>query len=201
MAVAIHLIYLPELVDADYLAYALIDSVVDSYNYILDKVDKDMEALDDDLATHTERNHLPQIHSINRNLLTIRRSVHPLKEMVYQFSKGDSKLIQPSSKIFLRDLMDHANRMVSQIATDRDFLSDLINTNATNLNGKLNQTLKVLAVISTIFSPLTFIVGVYGMNFDHMPELHGQYSYFIVWGIMIVIVIIQFIIFKRNKWI
>jgi magnesium transporter len=186
---------------ADYLAYTLIDAVVDSYYIVLDKYSERMEEIENDIFENKNQDHVETIHHINKDLIYFRRAIAPLKEVIYQLLKQDIILIQPSSKAFLRDLHDHANQIVSQIDVDREFISDLIQTNMTNLNSRLNEIIKVLTLISTIFIPLTFIVGVYGMNFDIFPELHWKYGYFVVWAVMIIITAIQVMIFKKNKWI
>lgn len=187
--------------DPDYLAYALLDAVVDSYYIIIDKFSTEIETLEIEIFENKNKDHLENIHQINRDLIGVRRSINPLKEVIYQLLKEDILLIGPSSRLFLKDLLDHTNQVVNQIETNREYLSDLVQTNMANLNGRLNQVIKVLTVISTIFIPLTFIVGVYGMNFENFPELHWYYGYFIIWGVMILIVAVQLIIFRRNKWI
>jgi magnesium transporter len=186
---------------ADYLAYTLIDAIVDSYYIVLDKYSERLETIENEIFVSKNEDHVETIHHINKDLIFFRRAIAPLKEVIYQLLKQDIILIQPSSKAFLRDLLDHANQIISQIDVDREFISDLIQTNMTNLNSRLNEIIKVLTLISTIFIPLTFIVGVYGMNFDIFPELHWKYGYFTVWAVMIIITAIQIIIFKKNKWI
>jgi magnesium transporter len=114
--------------------------------------------------------------------------------------KEEIVLIQPETKIFLRDVLDHVNQVVNQIDVDREYLSDLVQTNMANMNSHLNSIIKVLTLISTIFIPLTFIVGVYGMNFDNFPEIHSQNGYYTVWGVMIAITLLQLLIFKKKKW-
>ncbi len=185
---------------ADYLTYTLIDSVVDSYYLVLDHYSTELENIENEIFEQKNKNHLTKIHHINKDLIYLRRSIAPLKEVVFKLMKEDIILIKNDSKIFLRDLQDHINQIVNQIDVDREYLSDLIQTNMANMNSHLNEIIKVLTLISTIFIPLTFIVGVYGMNFENLPELGWQYGYFGIWGLMILITLIQFVIFKRKKW-
>lgn len=185
---------------ADYLVYVLIDSIVDSYYVVLDHYSNELEQLENEIFEQRNKNHLDKTHHINKDLIYLRRSIAPLKEVVFKLMKEDIILIEQDTKLFLRDLQDHINQIVNQIDVDREYLSDLIQTNMANMNSHLNEIIKLLTLISTIFIPLTFIVGVYGMNFKHLPELQWRYGYYIIWGIMILITIFQLIIFKRKKW-
>ncbi len=184
----------------DYLAYALIDGVLDSYYEIVDRYSDELEKIENDIFKYKNKSHLHRIHHVNKALIYLRRTINPLKEMCFKLLKEDMILIDEKTKPFLKDLQDHVNQIVNQIDVDREYLSDLIQTNTANMNSHLNEIIKVLTLVSSIFIPLTFIVGVYGMNFDNLPELHTQNGYYIVWGIMIIIAIVQFIIFKIKKW-
>ena len=185
---------------ADYLIYVLIDAIVDSYYDILDHYANELEAIENDIFIQKNKNHLSRIHHVNKDLIYLRRSIAPLNEGIFRLMKEEIVLIQPETKIFLRDVLDHVNQVVNQIDVDREYLSDLVQTNMANMNSHLNSIIKVLTLISTIFIPLTFIVGVYGMNFDNFPEIHSQNGYYIVWGVMIAITILQLLIFKKKKW-
>lgn len=186
--------------DADYLVYVLIDAIVDSYYVILDHYANELDNIENDIFVNKNKNHLSRIHHVNKDLIYLRRSIAPLKEVIFRLMKEEIILIQPESKIFMRDVLDHVNQIVNQIDVDREYLSDLVQTNMANMNSHLNEIIKVLTLISTIFIPLTFIVGVYGMNFVNFPEIHTQNGYYVVWGVMIFITLIQFIIFKKKKW-
>ncbi|MEZ5014928.1 MAG: magnesium/cobalt transporter CorA [Chitinophagales bacterium] len=185
----------------DYLAYALIDAVTDSYFVILDNYAEKLEKVENAIFTDKNKNHLEQIHSMNMDLIHMRKSIFPLKEVVFRLIKDDIILFDPESKLFLRDLHDHVAQVLSQIDVDREYLSDLIQSNMANMNAHLNEIIRILTVISTIFIPLTFIVGVYGMNFDRIPELHWSDGYGYVWGLMILITVILLLIFRKKKWI
>lgn len=185
---------------ADYLAYVLIDAIVDSYYIILDQYSNDVDNIENNIFLNKNKNHLNNIHLLNKALIYLRRSIAPLQEVIFRLLKEDVILIERDSKIFLRDLQDHINQVVSQIDVDREYLSDLIQTNMANINSHMNEIIKVLTMVSGIFIPLTFIVGVYGMNFVNFPELNWVHGYTIIWIIMIVITIFQLIIYKRKKW-
>ncbi len=185
---------------ADYLLYALVDAIIDSYYVILTHYGAELDKIENNIFIEKNKNHLSRIHHINKDLIYLRRSIAPLNEVIFRLMKDDIILIQPETKLFLRDIQDHINQVISQIDVDREYLSDMVQTNMANMNSHLNEIIKVLTLISTIFIPLTFVVGVYGMNFENFPEIHTKYGYFIVWGAMILITIIQFIIFKKKKW-
>lgn len=185
---------------ADYLAYALMDALVDSYYYILDKYKEDLLEIENSTIENPKSNQLTNIHLLSKSLIYIRKSVAPLKEVIFKFQKDELAVIKPESKIFIRDLFDHTQQILNSIDADREFLTDLINVNMSNTNSRMNEIMKVLTLISTIFIPLTFIVGVYGMNFENFPELKIENGYFYLWAVMIFIVIIQLIIFKKKGW-
>jgi len=185
---------------SDYLLYALIDAIIDSYYVILTHYGTELDKIENNIFLEKNKNHLSKIHLINKDLIYLRRSIAPLNEVIFRLMKDDIIIIQPETKLFLRDIQDHVNQVISQIDVDREYLSDMVQTNMANMNSHLNEIIKVLTLISTIFIPLTFVVGVYGMNFENFPELHTKYGYFVVWGAMILITIIQFVIFKKKKW-
>ncbi|MFN0274643.1 MAG: magnesium/cobalt transporter CorA [Chitinophagales bacterium] len=185
---------------SDYLAYAILDALVDSYYAVLDKYNEELLGVEDAIIGNPKRDQLAKIHNISKDLITFRKSVAPLKEIVNKLINDDTGLVHASLYVYLRDLNDHVNQIINTVDTDREFLGSLINTNLTNINNRMNEIVKVLTVVSAIFIPLTFIVGVYGMNFENFPELRWHYGYFILWGIMILIVAIQISIFKKNKW-
>lgn len=185
---------------ADYLVYVLIDSIVDSYFVILDHYASLLDQVENDIFEKKNNNHLETIHHLNKDLIYLRRSIAPMKEILFKLMKEDVILVEDDTKLFLRDVLDHVNQVVSQIDVDREYLADLIQTNMANMNAHLNEIIKVLTLISTIFIPLTFLVGVYGMNFGNIPLMQHSYGYFVVWGVMILITILQFVIFKKKKW-
>lgn len=185
---------------SDYLIYTLLDAIVDSYYVILDHYAASLDKIEDDIFLFKHKNHLENIHLVSKDLIYLRRGVAPLKEVIFKLLKDDIILIEPESKKFLRDVQDHINQVLNQIDADREYLADLVQSNMANLNTHMNEIIKVLTIISAIFIPLTFIVGVYGMNFENLPELTWRYGYAGVWVLMILITIIQFIIYKKKKW-
>ncbi|MFI5172395.1 MAG: magnesium/cobalt transporter CorA [Chitinophagales bacterium] len=184
----------------DYLTYVLIDAIVDSYYIILDKYSNDVETIENDIFKQKNKNHLTNIHLVNKSLIHLRRSIAPLKEVLFRLLKEDVIIMGQDSKIFLRDLQDHVNQVVLQIDVDREYLADLVQTNMANINSHMNEIIKLLTMVSGIFIPLTFIVGVYGMNFKQFPELNWEYGYPLIWAVMLAITILQLFIFKRKKW-
>lgn len=185
---------------ADYLLYVMLDAIVDSYYIVLDNYANQLDEVENNLFEQKKANHLEAIHRLNKDLIYLRRSIAPLQEILFKLLKEDVILIEADTKLFLRDVLDHVQQVVSQIDVDREFIADLVQTNMANMNSHLNEIIKLLTLISTLFIPLTFLVGVYGMNFETIPLLHQPYGYYIVWGVMILLSVIQIIIFKKKKW-
>jgi magnesium transporter len=184
----------------DYLAYALLDAIVDHYFVVLETVGERIEVLEDELVADPRQETLHTIHALKREMLFFRKSVWPLREVVASLERTESPLIQPSTNIFLRDVYDHVIQAIDNVETFRDMLSGMLETYLSSVSNRMNQVMKILTIISTIFIPLTFLVGVYGMNFEHMPELKWRFGYFFVWGIMIAIGVGLVYFFKRKKW-
>ena len=184
----------------DYLAYALIDIIVDNYFVVLEKIGEKIEVLEDDLMTNPNPDILKGIHHLKRELLFLRKSAWPLREMVRNMERGDSAVFQESTAIYFKDLYDHIFQVVDTTDTLREMVTGMLDVYLSSVSNKMNEVMKVLTMIATIFIPITFIAGVYGMNFRHMPELDWYWGYSVVWGIMIVIGIIMLSYFKRKKW-
>ncbi len=185
---------------ADYLAYALMDAVVDQYFLVVEWIGDRIEEIDNRLLVEPRPTDVVQIHRIKRDTLQLRRAVWPLREEVGALSKSASELVGADTKMFLRDLYDHTIQVMEMIETSRDILGGMHDTYLTSISNKMNETMKFLTIISTFFIPLTFIVGVYGMNFDHMPELHWRWGYLLIWGIMVTVVVVMIWFFKNKKW-
>ena len=185
---------------SDYLLYVLIDAIVDSYFIVLDHYSAELDKIETNIFAQKNKNHLAAIHHVSKDFIYLRRSIAPLREVVIKLMKEDIILIEPDCKHFLRDLQDHINQVINQIDTDREYLADMVQSNMANMNSYMNEIIKVLTLVSAIFIPLTFLVGVYGMNFEKFPELTWQYGYAGIWVVMIIITIIQFIIYKKKKW-
>lgn len=186
---------------ADYLAYALVDAVVDSYFVTLEKIGEVIEDLEDELITDPKPENLHAIHKLRREMILLRKSVWPLREVINGMLRGDSEFIQGETGIFLRDVYDHTIQVIDTIESFRDMVSGMLDTYLSSVSNRMNEVMKVLTIIATIFIPLTFIAGVYGMNFQHMPELGWRWIYpdgF--WILMLLIVGFMIYYFKRKRW-
>ncbi len=185
---------------ADFLAYSLIDTVVDNYFTVLEQLGERIEALEEELISAATPVTLQKIHRLKRELIMIRKSVWPLREVIGALERGDSPLVQDATRLYLRDVYDHTVQVIETIETYRDMVSGMLDIYLSSMSNRLNAIMKVLTVIATIFMPLTFIAGVYGMNFRYMPELQWRYGYLFVWMIMILIGLAMFLYFRRKRW-
>jgi magnesium transporter len=185
---------------SDYLLYALMDIVVDHYFLALEKVEDRIETLDDEVINNPERSQIESIYNLRNLLLMMRRSIWPLREIVNQLIKDDSDLLDESIEPYLRDIYDHTIHITESIEQQREITNGLMEIYLSMMSNKMNEVMKVLTVIATIFIPLTFIVGIYGMNFPNMPEMNWPWAYFAVWGIMIAVVVGMVVYFRRKNW-
>lgn len=185
---------------ADYLAHALMDAIVDNYFIILEKLGEHIESLEEELLSNPLTATLQKIHGLKRELIFLRKSVWPLREVISALERGGSSLIQKATLIYLRDVYDHTIQVIDSVETFRDMVSGMLDTYLSSLSNRMNEVMKVLTIIATIFIPLTFIAGIYGMNFKYMPELEWHWAYFIVWGIMAAISISMVFYFRKKKW-
>lgn len=185
----------------DYLAYSLLDAIVDSYFIILEKFGEKIETLQEELVTSPTPQTLQTIHDLKREMLFLRKSIWPLREVIGGLGREESPLIKDSTKIYLKDVYDHTIQVIDTVETSRDMLSGILDIYLSSISNRLNAVMKVLTVIATIFMPLTFIVGIYGMNFRYMPELEWHWGYFAVLTVMVIIGISMFFYFKVKKWI
>jgi magnesium transporter len=185
---------------ADYLAYALIDAVVDSYYSVLEKVGEKIEEMEENVVRYPVPETLQEIHNLKRNLIMLRKSVWPLRDVANSLARGESKLISKKTIVYLRDVYDHTIQAIDTIETFRDMTSGILDIYLSSISNRMNEVMKVLTIIATIFIPLTFIVGVYGMNFVHMPELGLAWAYPLVWVVMLIIGVLMMIYFRRRKW-
>jgi magnesium transporter len=185
---------------ADYLAYTLLDSIVDNYFIILEKLGERIEILEEQLITHPTPQTLQTIHDLKREMIFLLKAVWPLREVVGSLERGDSSLIQPSTRIYLRDLYDHTIQVIDNVETFREMIAGILDIYLSSVSNRLNSVMKVLTIIATIFMPLTFLAGIYGMNFKYMPELQWRWGYPFIWCIMIGIGIFMLIYFKKKKW-
>ncbi|MCW8961303.1 MAG: magnesium/cobalt transporter CorA [Ignavibacteriaceae bacterium] len=184
----------------DYLLYALMDIVVDNYFLALEKIEERIETLDDEVINNPERSQIESIYNLRNLLLMMRRSIWPYREIVNQLIKDDSDLLDDSIEPYLRDLYDHTIHITETIEQQREITNGLMEIYLSMMSDKMNEVMKVLTVIATIFIPLTFIVGIYGMNFKYMPELDVPWAYYAVWGVMFAVVVTMVIYFRRKNW-
>ena len=185
---------------ADYLAYAIVDGIVDNYFAILEKLGEQIELLEEEVVTDPKPETLQKIHFFKREMLYIRRCIWPLREVTAALAKRESPLIKESTELYLRDVYDHVVQIIDSVETFREMLSSMLDIYLSSLSNRMNQVMKVLTIIATIFIPLTFLAGVYGMNFKYMPELEWHWGYPLIVSFMISIGCVMLILFKRKKW-
>jgi magnesium transporter len=183
-----------------YLAWAIMDAVVDRYFVFLDAIGAGIEEFEDRAMDEKDRNIIPDIQKIKRNLIRFRRAVWPLRENIQVMMRLDSEWIPPELIPFFKDLHDNVVQAADSVETYRELIAGVIEVNLSAASNRLNSVMKVLTIISTIFIPLTFIVGVYGMNFKFMPELNFPLAYPITWAVMILIAAGMLIFFKIRRW-
>lgn len=185
---------------ADYLAYCLLDAVVDHYFLAVEWIGDRIEIFDDHVINHPDLVRIQEIHHFKRGVLALRRAVWPMREVVGAIAKCESGVIHADTMVFWRDLYDHTVQVIDMVETSRDILASLHDTYLSSLSNRMNEVMKTLTIISTIFIPLTFIAGVYGMNFKVMPELEWPYGYFAVWMVMVTITVLLVLWFRHRRW-
>jgi len=184
----------------DYLMYALLDAVVDNYFVVLEKIGERIEDLEEQLIADPGPETLQAIHHLKRELIFLRKSVWPLRESISALERGELDLIQDKTTVYLRDVYDHTIQVIDTVETYRDMVSGMLDVYLSSVSNKMNEVMKVLTIIATIFIPITFIAGVYGMNFKHMPELETEWGYPVVWLVMILIGVVMLAYFRKKKW-
>lgn len=185
---------------ADYLAYALIDAVVDCYFTVLEKIGDRIELLEEELITDPTKETMEQLHHMKREMIFVRKAVWPMRELINNLERSETDLVKPSTDIYLRDVHDHTIRVIDTVETYRDLLSGMMDIYLSSVSNRMNEVMKMLTIITTIFVPVTFIAGVYGMNFDYMPELHSKWGYPLTWAVMLIIIISLLVYFRRKRW-
>jgi magnesium transporter len=186
---------------ADYLAYALMDAVVDEYFFALDALGDEIEAFEDRAADDRDVDFIPDIQKTKQKLFTMRKSIWPLRDSVSHIIHSESSVLRNELEPFLKDLYDHVLQATETVESYRELVAGVMEVNLSAVSNGMNRIMKMLTIISTIFIPLTFIVGVYGMNFDVMPELRFSFGYPAVMGIMLLVAAWMLIFFKRRRWI
>jgi magnesium transporter len=185
---------------SDYLAYAVIDVVVDQYYSVIDQMEEEIESLEISIYSDVENINKTKIFELKKQLIRFRKNIIPLREAISGFYRLESEMIEDRTKPFLRDLYDHIIQIVDSVDTYRDILSGLHDLYLSEVSMKMNQVMKFLTIITSIFVPISFLAGLYGMNFDRIPELKAENGYFILLGVMGLIVVSMILIFRRMKW-
>ena len=185
---------------ADYLAYSIIDAIVDNYFLILEGIGDTVEELEEEVVDDPERRTLSKIYALKRELISLRRAVWPLREVVSVLERSESPLFDQSTFVYLRDVYDHTIQVIDTIEVNREVVSGMVDVYLSSISNRMNDVMKVLTIIATIFIPLTFVAGIYGMNFEYMPELSWPPAYFVVWGVMIAIATTMVVYFRKKHW-
>jgi magnesium transporter len=185
---------------ADYLLYALVDAIVDHYFLVLEELGTQIEAAEDRLLARPEPAVLHDIHRLKTELLFLRKAVWPLRDALSGLERAESPLVQPPTRLFFRDVYDHCIRVIDTVETSRELVAGLLDIYLSSVSNRMNEVMKVLTIIATIFIPLTFVAGVYGMNFTHMPELDCPWAYPAVWLVMLAMAGGMVLYFRRKKW-
>jgi magnesium transporter len=185
---------------ADYLAYALIDTIVDHYFVVLEQAGERIELLEEELVTDPTPETLQMIHNLKGDMIFLRKSVWPLREVIASLERVESSLIGESINVYLRDVYDHTIQVIETLETFRDMISGMLDIYLSSVSNRMNEVMKVLTIIATIFIPLTLITGIYGMNFRYMPELEWRWGYPMVWSVMLGIAAVMLVYFRKKRW-
>jgi len=185
---------------ADYLTYAVIDVIVDRYFNVIDNIEAELEDIENTISNNVDSINKGEIHATKVNIIKIRKSVVPLREALNQFIRTESELVDPRTEVFLRDVYDHTIQIVENVDTLRDILGGLQDLYISEISLKMNKIMQVLTIVTAIFVPLSFLTGLYGMNFEVIPELKHPNGYFVLWGVMIIITIGMFWWFRKKRW-
>jgi len=184
----------------DYLAYALIDAIVDGYFTVLEGFGERMVDVEEDLTLTPDQSSLHLLIGMKKEIIYLRKAVWPLREAISFLERGDSDLLQDATRVYFRDVYDHTVQVIDTVETYRDLLSGMLDLYLSSISNRTNEVMKFLTVIGTIFMPLTFLVGVYGMNFKFFPELEWKYGYFLLWGVMVAVALQMVSYFRKKRW-
>ncbi|MEJ1221959.1 magnesium/cobalt transporter CorA [Sediminicola sp. 1XM1-17] len=185
---------------ADYLLFALLDAIIDNYFVVLENISGQIEELEEEVYDNPTPETARKIQDLKKEVLKVRRWISPVKELINRLIESDNPLITKDTKLFLKDLMDHCLEINESLQIYREMSMSLLEMYMSNVSNKMNEVMKVLTIMASIFIPLTFIAGIYGMNFSYMPELQWKYGYFAVWAVMLTLFIGMLIFFKRKRW-
>jgi magnesium transporter len=184
----------------DFLAYALIDAIVDNYFIILENISEGTDAVEEEIHAQPSVETSHTLGKLKRELLRVRKSIWPVREILHSLTRGTFPIIEKTTEVFIRDVYDHTIQIIDSVETLRDLVSGMFETYLSTISIQMNKTMSILTIIATIFIPLTFIAGIYGMNFQNMPELGWKYGYPLVLGCMAAIGVGMLLIFKKKKW-
>jgi magnesium transporter len=185
---------------ADYLTYALIDIIVDNYYLILEKIGENLESLEEKVLENPDNTIPTQIQALKKDIQLLRKTLWPLREAIHNLNKQETDLMSDATNPYIQDLYDHIIQVVDTIELFRETATGIMDLFQSAVSNKMNEVMKVLTIVASIFIPLTFIAGIYGMNFENMPELKWSFGYFIVWILMFVIGGTLILLFKKRKW-
>ncbi|MBT8402663.1 MAG: magnesium/cobalt transporter CorA [Gemmatimonadetes bacterium] len=185
---------------ADYLAYALIDAVVDRYFAVLERIGAATEELELEVLERPGPDAMARLHRLKRELIVLRRAVWPVRDLLNGILRGDSERFEDETRVFVRDVYDHSVQVIETVESLRDVVSGAIDLYLSNVSHRTNEVMKVLTIMASIFIPLTFMAGIYGMNFEHMPELAVPWAYPALWGAMIAVALGMVVYFRRRDW-
>jgi magnesium transporter len=185
---------------SDYLAYSLMDAVVDNYFIILEKSGEKIENIEDELVNSPYKEILPSIYQLKRQMIDLRRAVWPLRETINSLLHSENKLIGDAARLFFRDIYDHTIQVIDTVESFRDLVAGMLDIYISSTSNRLNEIMKVLTMITVIFIPLTLVTGIYGMNFENMPELGWRWGYPVVLVFLLVSAGLMALFFKRKKW-
>jgi magnesium transporter len=184
----------------DYLAYTLIDAIVDHYFIILEALGDKIEDLEAELMEAPTRSTMETIHGLKQEMIYVRKHIWPIREIINGLVKNESPLVQEQTHVYFRDVYDHTIQVIDTIESYRDVLAGMMDIYLSSVSNKMNEVMKVLTIIATIFIPITFVAGIYGMNFKYMPELEWRWGYFMVWALIVVVAGIMIGYFKKKQW-
>ncbi len=185
---------------SDYLAYALLDAIVDNYFIVLENIGEQIEDTEQQLTDNPTPEVLSRIRNLKKDMIYLRKSIWPLRELISGIQRIESSLIQESTEVYFKDVYDHTIQIIDTVESYRDTISGMLDIYLSSISNKMNEVMKVLTIFASIFIPLTFVAGIYGMNFENIPELKWGWGYFGLLGIMLVIVIALVIYFRRKRW-
>lgn len=185
---------------SDYLFYMLVDVIVDHYYQVVDDMNTQLDDIEEEILTHPKDEILGRLQSLRKDLVFLRRIMIPMRDAIGNLQKTGAHLVQPDTIQFFTDTWDHLNHIINEVESARELIPGLLDLYMSTVSNSMNEVMKVLTIVATIFIPLTFIAGVYGMNFDHMPELHWRYGYASIWGIMLIVMGGMIYYFRRKKW-